>query len=164
MAACVGLMLVSLTAFGAGNEVGYADWVPPLGAYLFAVPVSLGSATFARAVWRRTQGEVRVQKLRLLGGLAAIAAVIAITVAYAVLINDPDSYRGRFNQFTQKWEPNFGESSFLTFTLLIVFTFPCGGLAALIKVLYLDSIQAVGLSRPSGIDPIGEILRTQAPS
>jgi hypothetical protein len=161
MAACLLLMAVALTAFGAGDEVGYPAWAPPAGAYLYAVPVFPGSAVFAAAVWGRTFRDFRLQRWRALAGLMAILVVIAITIAYAALINEPDSYRGQFDERTQRWEPNLTLESFLSFSLLMAVFFPCGGLAVIIKVLYLDAIQAVGRALPEGVDPIGEILRTK---
>ena len=163
MASTIALMAASLTAYGVADDFGYKPWVPATGALLFAIPVLVGSALFARAVWLRTLQPFRLQKLRFILGLLSVVAVIAITVAYIVLVNDPMTYRSNeIDSITHRYKPNLTPESFLSFSLLMALFFPCGGFAIAAKFLYLGAINAVGLSKPAGIDAIGEIMRGQA--
>ncbi len=110
----------------------------------------------------RARCSSRLQKLRLCLGLLCVAAVIAITIAYIVLVNDPMTYRSNeLDSITQRYKPNLTQESFLSFSLLMALFFPCGGFAIAAKFMYLGAINAVGLSKPAGIDAIGEIMREQ---
>lgn len=161
LAALLGLALIltSLMAFGAADEFGYPSWAPVVGGLIYALPVSAGAVFFGLGVMRRTARPFRLQWLRLLGGVVCLAGVIALTASYALLVSDPSSYRGEFDPVTQKYEPLFDIKAFLWLTVLMATTFPNGGLAVAIKVLYLDAIKPAGLAAPAGSDPIGELMR-----
>ena len=162
MASTIALMVASLNAYGVADDFDYKPWVPTAGALLFAFPVFVGSSLFARAVWLRTVQPFRLQKLRFCFGLLCVVAVIAITVAYIFLVNDPLTYRSnQMDSITHRYRPNLTPESFLSFSLLMALFFPCGGFAIAAKFTYLGAINAVGLSRPAGIDAIGEIMREQ---
>ena len=158
---CVLLMLAALLSYGAADEVGYPAWAAPAGGFLYALPVLLGGAGFALAVWLRTAGPYRVKAVRVLPGAACVLAMVALTLAYVFLINDPSSYYGKFNNVTGKYDANLTLESFLSFSFLMAIFFPGGGVAVLVKVLYLDGLESIGLSKPTGPDPIGAIMSSK---
>jgi hypothetical protein len=153
------LVAASVAASGVADSVGYPSWAPTAGGMLFAVPTFFAALFFGWRTWLATRHPFRLHLLRLLVGLAAIVGAIVLTLSYVVLVDDPDSYRGRFDPVTQEWEPNFTLNSFLWASVLIATTFPMGGVWFLARYAYLAGIEPRGLDTPEGPDPVGQILQ-----
>ncbi len=157
--AALTLAVSAVAASGAAEEFGYPDWAPTAGGLLFAVPTFCAAAFYARAVWLRTYGPFRLRFLRLAPGTAAVLGGFVLTAAYAVVVGDPDTYRGEFDRNTGEWNPMYSLESFLGLTLLVATVFPMAGVWFFAKVAYLDAIEPLGLEEVEGPDPMGQMIR-----
>jgi hypothetical protein len=153
------LLAVSFAAAGTADEFGYPSWAPTAGGALFALPTLIASMFFARAIWLKVGRPFRIRWARLVFGLAAVAAAIAFTASYVALVGDASSYRGEFNDLTQKYGPMYSLKAFLWVSAMIAVTFPMGGIWFLAKIAYLDAIESAGLAHVEGLDPIGELIK-----
>ena len=89
-----------------------------------------------------------------------MALAVGLLVAYALLIGEPDSYRGEFDPVMERWEPMFSQSNFIYVTVFIAAGYPMGVFGAGVWFLYCRAIEPDGLTLPANPDPIGEIART----
>ena len=154
------LGVAAFLASGAAEEVRYGDNVPVYAGMLAAAPAAVFGAVAGTSIWTRTFQPFQVRPARLLGGLAAIGLAIAMLLAYALIVGDPEHYKGNFNNVTQQWDPRVPTSgSYLALIAGVATTFPMGALGVIAKLLYLDAIEPAKLDRPQGIDPIGTIMR-----
>jgi hypothetical protein len=158
--AAIGLIAVSPSAAGAGREFRYPDNLPVFGGIIFATPSLLFGLITLTKVWRRTSVAVLVAPRRTLLGLLPLSMAIALIAAYALLMGDPDSYRGEFNPVQWRWEPMFPQSTFVQVSIFIAIGYPMGVLGAGVWFLYCQGIAVYGLAEPETPDPIGEIART----
>ena len=153
------LAIAALSASGAAEEVRYPDNLPVFAGLLAATPSAIFGVAAIIMVWNRTAARFQVRATRLLFGLVAIAAAVAMLLAYTVIVGDPGHYKGEFNNVTQEWDPRVPTSgSYVALIAGVSTFFPMGALAFMAKYLYIDAIEPGQLDRPEGRDPIGTIM------
>lgn len=157
--ATVVLVVAAVDAWGAAEDVGYPDSAPTLGGLIFAIPTLIAASFFARQVWLRTFQPYRLKPWRLALGLAAVLGGLAVTVSYAFLVGDPDSYHGELDAVTKEWAPNLSLDWFFILTVLMTTFFPMAGVWFLAKTCYLDALEHIGLDEVEGPDAIGQLMR-----
>ncbi len=159
LASSLVLAIAGIAASGAASVVRYPDNVPVYAGLFAAVPSMLFGLVALAIVWKRTSRPFAVRVPKVVGGLVGILAVVAMLLAYAVLVGDPDHYKGQFNNATQEWEPSFDTyRQYLAAIFGVATTVPMGVLGIIIKIFYIDSIQVPQLDQPEGLDPIGSIM------
>jgi hypothetical protein len=161
--AAVVLIVAAMQSFGAAQEFGYPDAVPPIGGVIFATPVLVCSAWVGWQVWRRTKSPYQLEARRLVIGVAPVFIYLTLLLTYAGTIGDSDSYRGAFNQVTGRWDPQFSVKAFILLQVGISLVIPFALFALMVIALYLGSIRIPGLDVPAGPDPIGQLLAESHP-
>ena len=167
MAPCIVLVLSSLTlvvaalgASGAASIVRYPDNLPVYAGLLAAAPPALFGLVATWAIWLRTFKPFQLRTLRMLLGFPAILAAIVLVFAYAFIVDDPDHYKGQFNNAAQEWDPRVpNPGSYIALIVGVATLFPMGALGVTAKYLYVDGIEGGRLDAPEGYDPIGIMLR-----
>jgi hypothetical protein len=153
------LAIAALLASGAAEEVRYPDNLPVYAGLLAAMPSTIFGLAAITVVWKRTADRFQVRTTRLLFGLIVVASAVAMLLAYAFIVGDPDHYKGDFNNAAQEWDPRVPTAgSYLALIAGVATFFPMGALAFLAKYLYIDAIEPGQLDRPEGRDPIGSIM------
>jgi hypothetical protein len=155
------LIVVSFFAYGAAESVRYRDFTPTLGGIIFSVPLLVAGLLIVRSVRNRTERPFTLQKLRLWAGVLGLVMWIALGWAYVVQIRNASTYEGSFNERTQRWEPNFSETSFYYLTLGMALIYPTGLSIAAARFLYLDAIKPVSAT-VAGPDPVGALIGEMA--
>jgi hypothetical protein len=153
------LVVAAFNAWGAAQDVGYPDSAPTIGGLIFTIPTLVAASFFARQVWLRTFQPYRLKPWRLALGLAAVLGGLALTVAYAFLVGDPESYHGAIDPVTKEWTPNFTLDWFFILTVTMAIFFPMAGVWFFAKVAYLDAIEPLGRAEVQGPDAIGQLMR-----
>jgi hypothetical protein len=161
VASAAALVAVSFFAYGAAESVRYNPLTPTLGGIIFSLPMLIAGLLIVRSVRNRTERPFFVQRWRLAAGVLGLVMWIALGWAYVVQIGNASTYEGAFNQRTQRWEPNFSETSFYYLTLGMALLYPTGASIAAARFLYLDAIKPVSTT-VAGPDPMGRLMAEMA--
>jgi hypothetical protein len=161
VAGAVVLIVMSLVAYDAAASVRYKPWTPTLGGIIFSIPLLVAGLLLVRSIRDRTEHGFRLERTRLYFGALGLIVWIALGLAYVVQIGNSSTYEGAFNQETQRWDPNFSETSFYYLTLGMALVYPTGASIAAARYLYLQAIQPVS-DHIVGPDATGTLISEMA--